>query len=165
VLLGITKAALNTDSFLSAASFQHTISVLASAAIEGRVDELRGLKESVLVGKLIPAGTGFEAEDARAFRAERTARALGTVAPEATLAGEALALEGAEPGADDTGDALSDLDRGLLSGETDAEELGEFGLNSDDLEDEEEEVETEADEDLELDEDADADVADSDAEE
>jgi DNA-directed RNA polymerase subunit beta' len=59
VLLGITKAALNTESFLSAASFQHTISVLAQAAVEGRIDELRGLKESVLIGKLIPAGTGF----------------------------------------------------------------------------------------------------------
>ncbi|MHB1354971.1 MAG: DNA-directed RNA polymerase subunit beta' [Anaerolineae bacterium] len=63
VLLGITKAALNTDSFLSAASFQHTISVLASAAIEGRVDRLHGLKESVIIGKLIPAGTGFKLKD------------------------------------------------------------------------------------------------------
>jgi len=62
VLLGITKAALNTESFLSAASFQHTISVLASAAIEGKVDQLRGLKESVIIGKLIPAGTGFRAK-------------------------------------------------------------------------------------------------------
>ncbi len=60
VLLGITKAALNTESFLSAAAFQHTISVLASAAIEGKIDPLRGLKESVLIGKLIPAGTGFK---------------------------------------------------------------------------------------------------------
>jgi DNA-directed RNA polymerase subunit beta' len=59
VVMGITKAALNTDSFLSAASFQHTISVLANAAVEGRMDDLRGLKESVLIGKLIPAGTGF----------------------------------------------------------------------------------------------------------
>jgi DNA-directed RNA polymerase subunit beta' len=59
VLLGITKAALNTDSFLSASSFQHTINVLASAAIEGRRDDLRGLKENVIIGKLIPAGTGF----------------------------------------------------------------------------------------------------------
>ena len=62
VLLGITKAALNTESFLSAASFQHTISVLAAAAIEGKVDLLRGLKESVIIGKLIPAGTGFKAK-------------------------------------------------------------------------------------------------------
>ena len=59
VLLGITKAALNTDSFLSASSFQHTINVLANAAIEGKVDQLLGLKENVIIGKLIPAGTGF----------------------------------------------------------------------------------------------------------
>jgi DNA-directed RNA polymerase subunit beta' len=59
VLLGITKAALNTDSFLSAASFQHTINVLAQAAIEGKRDELYGLKENVIIGKLIPAGTGY----------------------------------------------------------------------------------------------------------
>ena len=61
VLLGITKAALETDSYLSAASFQHTIKVLAGAAIEGQVDPLHGLKENVIIGKLIPAGTGFNA--------------------------------------------------------------------------------------------------------
>ncbi len=59
VLLGITKAALNTESFLSASSFQHTINVLAGAAIEGKVDGLHGLKENVIIGKLIPAGTGY----------------------------------------------------------------------------------------------------------
>jgi DNA-directed RNA polymerase subunit beta' len=59
VLLGITKASLNTESFLSAASFQHTINVLAGAAIEGKVDGLYGLKENVIIGKLIPAGTGY----------------------------------------------------------------------------------------------------------
>jgi len=59
VLLGVTKAALTTDSFLSASSFQHTIKVLAGAAIEGKVDHLYGLKENVIIGKLIPAGTGF----------------------------------------------------------------------------------------------------------
>ncbi|MDM8520569.1 DNA-directed RNA polymerase subunit beta' [Anaerolineales bacterium HSG6] len=59
VLLGITKAALNTDSFLSASSFQHTINVLAQAAIEGKKDNLFGLKENVILGKLIPAGTGY----------------------------------------------------------------------------------------------------------
>jgi DNA-directed RNA polymerase subunit beta' len=59
VLLGVTKAALNTDSFLSASSFQHTIRVLAGAAIEGKIDPLYGLKENVIIGKLIPAGTGF----------------------------------------------------------------------------------------------------------
>ncbi|MCP4417528.1 MAG: DNA-directed RNA polymerase subunit beta' [Chloroflexi bacterium] len=60
ILLGITKGALNTDSFLSASSFQHTIKVLASAAVAGREDELVGLKENVIIGKLIPAGTGFD---------------------------------------------------------------------------------------------------------
>ena len=58
-LLGITKASLNTDSFLSAASFQHTIKVLAGAAIAGTEDHLLGLKENVILGKLIPAGTGY----------------------------------------------------------------------------------------------------------
>ena len=61
ILLGITKAALSTESYLSAASFQHTIKVLAGAAIEGQVDPLHGLKENVIIGKLIPAGTGFHA--------------------------------------------------------------------------------------------------------
>jgi DNA-directed RNA polymerase subunit beta' len=60
VLLGVTKSALSTDSFLSASSFQHTIKVLAGAAIEGKQDDLRGLKENVIIGKLIPAGTGFK---------------------------------------------------------------------------------------------------------
>jgi DNA-directed RNA polymerase subunit beta' len=59
VLLGITKAALNTESWLAASSFQHTINVLAGAAIEGKRDDLHGLKENVIIGKLIPAGTGF----------------------------------------------------------------------------------------------------------
>jgi DNA-directed RNA polymerase subunit beta' len=58
-LLGVTKASLNTDSFLSASSFQHTIKVLAGAAIAAREDPLFGLKENVIIGKLIPAGTGF----------------------------------------------------------------------------------------------------------
>ena len=59
VLLGVTKASLSTDSFLSASSFQHTIKVLAGAAIGSTSDPLRGLKENVIIGKLIPAGTGF----------------------------------------------------------------------------------------------------------
>ena len=59
VLLGITKASLETDSFLSAASFQETTRVLTEAAINGKVDNLRGLKENVIIGKLIPAGSGF----------------------------------------------------------------------------------------------------------
>jgi DNA-directed RNA polymerase subunit beta' len=62
VLLGITKASLSTDSFLSASSFQHTIKVLAGAAIAASEDPLYGLKENVIIGKLIPAGTGFPGE-------------------------------------------------------------------------------------------------------
>jgi DNA-directed RNA polymerase subunit beta' len=60
VLLGITKAALETDSFLAASSFQHTIKVLSAAAVASRTDPLYGLKENIMIGKLIPAGTGFK---------------------------------------------------------------------------------------------------------
>jgi DNA-directed RNA polymerase subunit beta' len=63
LLLGITKASLNTDSFISAASFQETTRVLTEAAIEGKSDWLRGLKENVIIGRLIPAGTGFSAHE------------------------------------------------------------------------------------------------------
>ena len=59
VLLGITKASLATDSFLSAASFQETTRVLTEAAIKGKIDPLTGLKENVIIGKLIPAGSGM----------------------------------------------------------------------------------------------------------
>ena len=65
VLLGITKASLSTDSFISAASFQETTRVLTEAAILGKRDELRGLKENVIVGRLIPAGTGLTYHEAR----------------------------------------------------------------------------------------------------
>lgn len=61
IIQGITKAAVNTGSFISAASFQETTKVLSNAAIEGKVDFLEGLKENVIIGKKIPAGTGFSA--------------------------------------------------------------------------------------------------------
>ncbi len=73
VLLGITKAALNTDSWLAAASFQETSRVLTEAAVMGKVDYLRGLKENVIIGRLIPAGTGMEV---RRRRAEEKARLM-----------------------------------------------------------------------------------------
>jgi DNA-directed RNA polymerase subunit beta' len=63
ILLGITRAALLTESFLSAASFQETTRVLSEAAIQGKLDRLKGLKENVIVGRLVPAGTGFRAFD------------------------------------------------------------------------------------------------------
>ena len=85
VLLGVTKAALTTESFLSAASFQHTIKVLAGAAIAGKEDNLVGLKENVIIGKLIPAGTGFHytpesGEGELVFREELRPEALGVEA-------------------------------------------------------------------------------------
>jgi DNA-directed RNA polymerase subunit beta' len=60
IILGITKASLATDSFLSAASFQETTKVLTDAALEGKIDRLAGLKENVIIGKLIPAATGLK---------------------------------------------------------------------------------------------------------
>jgi DNA-directed RNA polymerase subunit beta' len=66
LLLGITRVALSTESFLSAASFQDTARVLVKAAIEGRIDPLRGLKENVIIGRLIPAGQISGAEEIKA---------------------------------------------------------------------------------------------------
>ena len=108
VLLGITKASLSTDSFISAASFQETTRVLTEASVNGRVDDLRGLKENVIVGRLIPAGTGFaqqrearreleempEEEELKAARFEEVeaglARELASLAAAAPERGEAL---------------------------------------------------------------------------
>ena len=67
VLLGITKAALATESFLSAASFQETTRVLTDAAIKGKTDPLLGFKENVIIGKLIPAGTGMDIYDSASY--------------------------------------------------------------------------------------------------
>ena len=83
VLLGITKASLATESFISAASFQETTRVLTEAAVRGTRDTLRGLKENVIVGRLIPAGTGL------AYHSQRRKNASGlTEAEMATLSGE-----------------------------------------------------------------------------
>ena len=100
LLLGITKASLSTDSFISAASFQETTRVLTEAAIMGKRDELRGLKENVIVGRLIPAGTGMAYHDARKIRenmddAERRAIAE---AEAAELAGDSAEAQTAEAG-------------------------------------------------------------------
>ncbi len=101
LLLGITKASLSTDSFISAASFQETTRVLTEAAIMGKRDELRGLKENVIVGRLIPAGTGMAYHEARKIRenmddAERRAIAE---AEAAELAGEVEVAESSEDAA------------------------------------------------------------------
>ncbi|MBK9713459.1 MAG: DNA-directed RNA polymerase subunit beta' [Kouleothrix sp.] len=112
VLLGITKASLTTESFLSAASFQETTRVLTEAAITGKVDYLRGLKENVVIGKLIPAGTGIEkrralAEDLMGELAAASRKGDGDgdgrqISPEARRASELLGqAEATRSSADD----------------------------------------------------------------
>jgi DNA-directed RNA polymerase subunit beta' len=107
LLLGITKASLSTDSFISAASFQETTRVLTEAAIMGKRDELRGLKENVIVGRLIPAGTGLAYHKARKAREENDAHEQAAIA-----AAEAEALftkpEAIEEVASDGGDVVAD---------------------------------------------------------
>jgi DNA-directed RNA polymerase subunit beta' len=87
MLLGITKASLSTDSFISAASFQETTRVLTEAAIMGKRDELRGLKENVIVGRLIPAGTGLAYHRIRRRQGEAPAFAESPAVVEAPAAG------------------------------------------------------------------------------
>jgi len=101
LLLGITKASLSTDSFISAASFQETTRVLTEAAIMGKRDELRGLKENVIVGRLIPAGTGMAYHQARKAKdqmdeAERRAIADAEAAELASATESAAAPEASE---------------------------------------------------------------------
>jgi DNA-directed RNA polymerase subunit beta' len=101
LLLGITKASLSTDSFISAASFQETTRVLTEAAIMGKRDELRGLKENVIVGRLIPAGTGLAYHKARAVKdamddAERKAIADAEAADLAGSASEDAVTDAGE---------------------------------------------------------------------
>jgi DNA-directed RNA polymerase subunit beta' len=106
VLLGITKASLSTDSFISAASFQETTRVLTEAAIMGKRDELRGLKENVIVGRLIPAGTGMAYHQARKAKdamdeAERRAIADAEAAElAAEVADEGASGDSVDPAAD-----------------------------------------------------------------
>lgn len=92
ILLGITKASLSTDSFISAASFQETTRVLTEAAIMGKVDTLRGLKENVIIGRLIPAGTGLAYRRARKVREQFERDRAQMIAAEEALALEAGAV-------------------------------------------------------------------------
>ena len=94
VLLGITKASLATESFISAASFQETTRVLTEASVNGKIDQLRGLKENVIVGRLIPSGTGLAYHEDRRRRQALEDEPLEPEAVEAALA-SALAEEGA----------------------------------------------------------------------
>merc|ERR1712137_1458917 len=85
-LLGITKASLSTESFISAASFQETTRVLTEAAVQGKEDDLRGLKENVIVGRLIPAGTGFAYHERRAQQRKEQIEEMSVSAAEAEQA-------------------------------------------------------------------------------
>ena len=92
LLLGITKASLSTDSFISAASFQETTRVLTEAAIMGKVDELRGLKENVIVGRLIPAGTGLAYHQARKAQEQEEREEIARAQANAAASGSAFAM-------------------------------------------------------------------------
>jgi len=106
VLLGITKASLATESFISAASFQETTRVLTEAAVRGLRDDLRGLKENVIVGRLIPAGTGFAHHaERRRTREQDLADQLRELELAQEQANAVADIEGAEEGAEGVADA------------------------------------------------------------
>jgi DNA-directed RNA polymerase subunit beta' len=104
LLLGITKASLATDSFISAASFQETTRVLTEASVRGAVDHLRGLKENVIMGRLIPAGTGLEH-----YRSFKLLTEVEPPAPEAPVGAE-VTLEPTIPAAPGVAAELVDED-------------------------------------------------------
>jgi len=104
VLLGITKASLQTKSFISAASFQETTRVLTQAAVEGKTDALEGLKENVIVGRLIPAGTGSTLRNYQEVADGRDMKALADREAARVSAEDALPDEIAEAAAEE-GDA------------------------------------------------------------
>ena len=138
LLLGITKASLQTESFLSAASFQETTKVLTEAAIKGKVDRLLALKENVLIGRLIPAGTGMDCY--RSIEVDRTAPVhlpiLDEVITEADREGAKSVILGTDDDLDDErDDEFDDLGYDDLDDEDDDE--GDF---ADDGEDEDEEA-------------------------
>jgi DNA-directed RNA polymerase subunit beta' len=120
VLLGITKASLETDSFLAAASFQETTRVLTEAAINGKVDPLRGLKENVIIGKLIPAGSGFEK---RGRQVQMTPLDEATMTAQANDSAAVAVLEEAE---DEDVEAL--MASGLLPTNGDSSPVGQDDL-------------------------------------
>ena len=126
IVLGITKAALATDSFLSAASFQETTKVLTDAAIKGRIDPLIGLKENVIIGQLIPAGTGLRRYrdvklDTDARIEEKAALEKEKAEEEARKKAEA-AKDEAEEDAEDTAEGAEDIADEDLVEDTDSAE-------------------------------------------
>jgi DNA-directed RNA polymerase subunit beta' len=135
ILLGITKASLQTRSFISAASFQETTRVLTEASVQGKIDSLNGLKENVIVGRLIPAGTGAGMNRLRvaatsrdaALRAQQRALAAATIAPESAAQEHEAELARSPRDASGTGDdPLADV---VPSGHGTDADAGEY-LNS-----------------------------------
>jgi DNA-directed RNA polymerase subunit beta' len=118
VLLGITKASLATESFISAASFQETTRVLTEAAVRGLRDDLRGLKENVVVGRLIPAGTGYAYHEER----RQTQEEILSQELKQLDAKQASAAAAAEPAADEAASLSADSDAAepALAGDSDA---------------------------------------------
>jgi DNA-directed RNA polymerase subunit beta' len=141
ILLGVTKAALTTDSFLSASSFQHTIKVLAGAAIEGKVDRLFGLKENVIIGKLIPAGTGFHTYQDREI-------AVNKDDLEEKFVLKGASDEDEDDEIDDEDDLLDEVPE-LGQPELDDEEEEEFADEEEEEEIDDEDLEEEIDDDVE----------------
>ena len=99
MLQGITKASLQTSSFISAASFQETTRVLTEAAVQGKVDRLYGLKENVIVGRLIPAGTGAVMNAVRSLAADRDTVLADEIAKQLAAEEAAAQVEIEEVGA------------------------------------------------------------------
>jgi DNA-directed RNA polymerase subunit beta' len=124
IILGITKASLNTDSFLSAASFQETTKVLTDAALEGKIDRLNGLKENVIIGKLIPAATGLKRY--RRIEIEPSEPLPSGIDEAGLLDHDELA---AELGLTD-GDGLTGFSSGLEADLSDLEHIGGDGGSS-----------------------------------
>ncbi|NJK33752.1 MAG: DNA-directed RNA polymerase subunit beta' [Oscillatoriales cyanobacterium SM2_2_1] len=135
VLMGITKASLNTDSFISAASFQETTRVLTEAAIEGKSDWLRGLKENVIIGRLIPAGTGFNAYDNPVMDFESSDAEVGFLPEEDLLIDDrtapAYTLESSPELRIETRSSHRPYDDELVDDDVDLEEYGEDGEEED----------------------------------
>jgi DNA-directed RNA polymerase subunit beta' len=136
VLLGITKASLATESFLSAASFQETTRVLTEAAIKGKVDPLVGLKENVIIGKLIPAGTGMNRYQRVHFEKNLTEEELAILAEEERIRAEEEAKRKEAEAAKKAKEEAEDEDLETLDLMADDEEpvlLGEEDIKEDDL--------------------------------
>lgn len=152
MLLGVTKASLSTESFLSASSFQHTISVLSQAAIEGKRDDLYGLKENVIIGKLIPAGTGFRSRK----RAEIAEMNIGKMGRREHKLDEDIRLEDEELADVEALEEELILDtevegEAVTEGEMEPGAIAEVG-ETDEVEEPEAEEETEEDLDIEMEE-------------